>query len=71
MTRKDVPVTDADFEFALQTSLDGFIISDLGLPGEIEEQLAALPKDPPQVLIDDIRAAWEQLKRERPEDFTD
>ncbi len=71
MTRKDIPVTDTDFEFALQTALDGFIFSDTGMPGVIEEKLATLPKDPPQVLIDNIRAAWEQLKRERPEEFTD
>lgn len=71
MTRKDIPVTDADFEFALQTSLDGFIVSDLGLPSAITDRLDALPENPPQVLIDNIRAAWEQLKRERPEDFTD
>jgi len=71
MTRKDIPVTDADFEFALQAALDGFIISDTGLPGSITDRLDALPENPPLVLIENIRAAWEQLKRERPEDFTD
>lgn len=65
------PITEADFEFALQTALDGFIISDTGLPGSITDRLDALPANPPPVLIDNIRAAWEQLKRERPEEFTD
>ncbi|MDA8909384.1 hypothetical protein N9I09_00505 [Pontimonas sp.] len=44
MTRKDIPVTDTDFEFALQTALDGFIISDTGMPGVIEEKLATKKK---------------------------
>ena len=65
------PITDADFEFPLQTALDGFIISDTGLPGSITDRLDALPENPPPVITDIIRAAWEQLKLERPEEFTD
>lgn len=69
--RPPKPITDADFEFALQIALDGSIISDTGLPGSITDRLDALPENPPPVLIDNIRAAWEQLKRERPGEFTD
>ena len=68
--RKPGPVTDADFEAALKNSLDGLIVSDTGLPSSITERLDALPYNPPEVLIETIRAAWEELKRERPEDFT-
>jgi hypothetical protein len=69
--RLDVPVTDADFEAALEESLAGRLISDTGLPASIRDSLDALSDNPPEVAIDNIRAAWEQLKRERPEDFTD
>jgi len=69
--RPPKPITDVDFEFALQIALDGSIISDTGLPGSITDLLDALPENPPPVLIDNIRAAWEQLKRERPGEFTD
>jgi hypothetical protein len=68
--RSPEPITDADFEFAIQIAPDGFIIYDTGLPATITDRLDALPENPPQVLIDNIHAAWEQLKRERPEDFT-
>ena len=75
MTLRAGPVTDADFEQALADAIENGASFDTGMPDDLLDIFDYIfDADDPTIrenLIAKARARWAELKKERPEEFTD